>query len=650
MIRPYWFLFITILSRSGIAASPEQAEDTLRQAVACTDRYAWGDALPLFVQAEQERTEAGDAAEAAFARVGRIRASVKELSAERIYDALSKEIKRAPWGSDSLLRLGALFLKADAEADVDAIGVRPFDADQRRRDWQEILVLSQKLGDRHIEARAKGELGLVKVLGGDPVGSDEIGAALWQAKDVGDVRNEFRFRTAIARLYLMVGRSHDALGHLERAVDLAESEQALSYFPAWFEEAVALLDERRLADALPFVEHCVAQAQITGSPANAAQSLYLQARVGLENGRRFEAVDFLKHALDLASEAGYYRLISIVSLELSRIYRAQGELWKAVDNSEAGLRASREVGDPTDVFMQIHNEATLQADQGRFTQADHLYGGAVRALNLLLAKFTSAYARAYFVSRMSDLYSDYFSLALLKLKDPSKAFAILEQARGRSISDSLRGRWTDPAGETDAAIRSPFEQALTRLQLRFWYKEQPKEFRKTLSEVFDLGQRLGPSRESGRHSIEAQTFPPIPLAEVQKSLYPEEVILEYVLREPSSICLAISRTGVHGVPLAPRHVIEEAVARYRREILQGSRGAETARALYDLLLAPITGLDKRPRITIVPDGLLHLLPFESIIAPSGKMFIETHLIDYSPSATVTWLLRKIPARRVSRWR
>jgi CHAT domain-containing protein len=45
-----------------------------------------------------------------------------------------------------------------------------------------------------------------------------------------------------------------------------------------------------------------------------------------------------------------------------------------------------------------------------------------------------------------------------------------------------------------------------------------------------------------------------------------------------------------------------------------------------------------------------LLPFESIIAPSGKMFIETHLIDYSPSSTVTWLLRKIPARRVSRWR
>ncbi|MBM3790945.1 MAG: CHAT domain-containing protein, partial [Acidobacteria bacterium] len=550
----------------------------------------------------------------------------------------------------SPMRLKALLLKADVESDIDAISVRPFNADRRRRDWQEILDISQKLGDRSVEARARGELGLVKVLGGDPIGSDEIGTALWQAKDAGDVRNELRFRTAIARLYLMVGRSHDALGHLERAVELAEREQALSYFPASFEKAIAFLDEQRLEDALPLVEHCAAQARIAGTPANTAQVLYLRARVSLEGDRRAESVDLLKQALDLASDAGYQRLISLASLELSRIYRKQGELWKAVDISEVGLRASREVGDSTEVISQIQNQGILQADQGRFVQADHLYGGAVRALNALLAKFTSAYARAYFVSRMSDLYSDYFSLALLKLKDPPKAFAILEQARGRSISDSLRGRWTDPDGEADGAVRSPFEKELTRVQLQLWYKEEPQKLRKTLSHIFDLGQRLGPSRETGRHSIEAQTFPPVPLAEVQKALYPEEVILEYVLREPASTCLAISRAGVQGVPLAPRHAIEEAVARYREEILQGSRAPASAQALYNLLPAPIPGLDKRPRITIVPDGLLHLLPFEAILAPSGKMLIETHLVDYSPSATVTWLLRKIPARRATRWR
>lgn len=118
----------------------------------------------------------------------------------------------------------------------------------------------------------RGELGLAKVLEGEPIGSEEIGSALWHAKDSGDVSNELRFRTAIARLYLMVGRNHDALGHLERAVELAEREQALAYFPAYFEEAVAFLDDHRLQDALPLVDHCAAQARISGTSANNAQA------------------------------------------------------------------------------------------------------------------------------------------------------------------------------------------------------------------------------------------------------------------------------------------------------------------------------------------------------------------------------------------
>src|SRR5262245_45607665 len=104
MIRSNCFLFISLIASSTIQVSAGQMDDALAQAVACADRYAWGDALPLFVQAEQERLEAGDKAGAAFARVGRIRASVKEQPTERVYDALNREIKRAPWKSDSSMR------------------------------------------------------------------------------------------------------------------------------------------------------------------------------------------------------------------------------------------------------------------------------------------------------------------------------------------------------------------------------------------------------------------------------------------------------------------------------------------------------------------------------------------------------------------
>jgi CHAT domain-containing protein len=653
MKRTYWFLLFTLVGGFGIASPLETAEGTLRQAEFFADRYAWGQALPLFVQAEKQFLEAANAIGATYARLGRIRASVKEHTPQQIYDALDKEIGRSPLRNDSFFCLRALFLKADTETDIDSLSVGTFNADQRRRDWQEILALSQKLNDQHLENRAQGELGLLNIQEGDQLGFDAVTEIIWQANETGDVMNELHFRTAVAALYRSAGRIHDALGHLDRSVELADRDRSLSFFPAYYEKALTLFADHRLQEALPLVERCAAQAHITGSVVNNAQALYLKGKVHREDNRLSESVDLLKQALDLASEVGFHRLISMASLELSQIYRTRSELRKALDYAELGLQSSLKAGDPMEAIIHMHNKGTIRAEQGHLAEADCLYGDALGALNVLLAKLTNTSARAFMVSKMSDLFSDYFSFSLFKLKDPGKAFIILEQARGRSVSDSLRGRWIESTSAHEKTDQNPsgiFEKSLARLQAQLWHKKQPQEFRRILSDIFDLEQNLGLKHESSQHNIEVQTFPPVPLAEVQKALYPDEVILEYVLREPSSTCLAISRGGVQGIVLPPRHVIEESIAGYREEILQGWQGSQIARSLYDLLLAPIAGLDQKQRITIIPDGLLHLLPFEAILTPAGGFLINSYMIDCSPAATVTMLLRQRPAKRKGRCR
>lgn len=641
------FLFVSTIC-SKTAWSLETATDMLGQADLFADRYQWGKALPLYQEAEKQLSETGDVIGATFARLGRIRSSAGGLPVQRMYEALDRELGRLPERDNQRLRLRALFLKADVGSDIDAFSAGVFNADQRRRDWQEILSLSQKLGDKHLEGRAKGELGILKVLDGDPIGSDEVSEVLWRATETGDFTNELRFRTAIAVLYNSAGRVHDARGHLDRAVELAMREQAVSYFPAYFEKALILIESHKLQEAMPLIEHCIAQARLTDSPANNAQAQYLQGRVYLESGRFTESIEPLKHALTLASEIGYHRLISMASLELSRIYRKRDELWKALDCAETGIRSSLKTGDPMEAILHIQNKAAVKADQGRFIEADRLYSEALQALNVLLGKFTSAHSRAFLVARMSDLYTDYFSLALLKLKDPAKAFMVLEQARGRSISDSLQGRWIDAASTEAKSDQNPneiFEKSLAHLQRQLWQRKDPQEFKRIQNEIFDLEQHLGSSRKAGRHNIEAQTFRSISLADFQKTLYQEEIVLQYILREPASMCLAISRGGVQGIELAPRSVIENAVKAYREEILQNRQGGQIARSLYSLLLAPIPGFEKKMRITIIPDGLLHLLPFEAIITPSGRILLDSHLIDYSPSSTVMSLLRKLAENR-----
>lgn len=646
-------MIFTVVTWSRTGWSLVTTAELLRQADFFADRYQWEKALPFYKEAEKRLLETGDIDRAELARLGSIRASIKEYSPQQIYDSLKKEISHSPGRSNPTIRLRALFLRADVESDIDAVSAFAFSASQRRRDWEEILSLSQKLGDKHLENRAQGELGLLKVLDGDSLGSNEISDVLWSAVETGDGINELRFRTAIASLYNSAGKAHDALGHLDRAIDLAEREQALFYSPAYFEKAIILIASNRLQDAIPLVEHCITQARLTGSPANNAQALYLQGHIHYENGQLPESIDQLKRALSLATEIGYHRLISKIALDLSKIHRTRGEYWKALDCAEVGFQSSLKTGDPIETIIHIQNKASIRTDQGRIMEADRLYNEALLTLNGLLGKFTSAHARAFLVAKMSRLYTDYFSFSLHRLNDPAKAFMILEQARGRSISDSLRGRRIDSPLAEGAKSQNPFEKyerSLTHLQAELWTRKDPQEQHRIQIEIFDLEQHLGTSREAGRHNIESLIFSPIPLAEVQKSLYPAEVILEYVLGEPSSTCLAISRSSVQSITLAPRHVIEEAISTYRKDILQNGKGTQFARKLYDLLLGPVTDLNRKLRITIIPDGLLHLLPFEAIPSPSGRLFLESHMIDYSPSATITYILRKSPVIRTGKRR
>ncbi len=514
----------------------ETATEELRQADFLAERYQWGKALPLYKEAEKQLLVAGDINQAWLARLGGIRASVKERYPQKMYDALKKEIGNFPGRKDQEIYLRALIIIANVESDVDALCAGTFSASQRRREWQEILALSQKLGDSHLETRALGEIGLLKALDGESIGSDEVFAVLWRTVENGDVMNELRFRTAIANLYNSAGRNNEALGHLDRAIELAKREQALSYFPAFFEKAIILLTSNRLQEALPFVAHCVNQARITGAAANNAQALYLQGSIYCRNGRLGESIILLKQALNLATEIGYHRLISRISLELSQIYRTHDELWKALDYADVGLQSSLKIGDPTEAILHLQNKAAIRVDQDRFIEADHLYSEALQSLNGQLRKFTSPHARAFMVAAMSSLYTDYFSLCLHKFNDPAKAFMILEQVRGRGLSDSLRGRRTESTwagGENSENPSEKYENLLSRLQAKLWVKNDPQEYRRIQREIFDLEQHLGSSREVGRHNIEAQIFSPIPLSEVHKSLYPAEVILEYVLREPS---------------------------------------------------------------------------------------------------------------------
>src|SRR5262249_15149457 len=117
--------------------------------------------------------------------------------------------------------------------------------------------------------------------------------------------------------------------------------------------------------------------------------------------------------------------------------------------------------------------------------------------------------------------------------------------------------------------------------------------------------------------------------------------LEYVVGERRTLVFLVRRNGP-GVSVRAR-TIPISLQRLAKQV-EGFSGAlaardrlyaAPARALGRLLLGPFRSeLQGVRTVCIVPDGPLWHLPFESLVMPDGRFFIERTAVFYAPSITV----------------
>src|SRR5439155_18349034 len=105
----------------------------------------------------------------------------------------------------------------------------------------------------------------------------------------------------------------------------------------------------------------------------------------------------------------------------------------------------------------------------------------------------------------------------------------------------------------------------------------------------------------------------------------------------------VRRDGLSVIRLAPKTEIESAVRRFV-EAISAPEGNHAApgRALAGLLLPEAVSTR---RLIVVPHGILHYLPFETLPDRDGRFLLENHVISYAPSASTLALLRARAAHK-----
>jgi CHAT domain-containing protein len=130
------------------------------------------------------------------------------------------------------------------------------------------------------------------------------------------------------------------------------------------------------------------------------------------------------------------------------------------------------------------------------------------------------------------------------------------------------------------------------------------------------------------------------MEQIQQATAPSAALLEYVIADPTSYCLMISRGGSRIVRLGSKAQIEALVAAYLAAVKAKLPAISEARNLYDALLRPIPEIAQKDNLTIVRDGQLNLVPFDALRDVSGQYVVETRTVLYSPSASSFYLLTK----------
>ena len=609
--------------------SQRSAPDLLDHALYLAELYNWADAGPEFSQAEKIFVAAGDQRNALYARWGRLRSTVEQGNLPAISTQLAAELDRNPLLlNDRQLRMFCLIVKGDVDSELNSNAMR--------RDWEQVQALARELGNTKWQYRSLAQLGLVAFYEGDlATARKNVGSALAAATAAGDAAAQVRYLTALGNGLVASKLYEQALPYLDKALQIANATPDAGYpFVTYEQRLDALIGLKQFDAAQALAADILKHARELHRPAHEGQVLIQTAHLALARGQYTAALSDLEQSLPLSKAAGLVRQLAEAQSLLADIYQQRGDLPKAEHFAALAAASTQSCGDIWSVPERLQALAEIEIRQGAYSEADRNYDRAAAFVDSTIGNLSGVLDKTALIKASSELYSQHFCLVAQHFNNPAKAFSIIEQVRGRIMTDLLM------AGSVTPAEARRQERTISQLQLKLMTARSTAEVRSIRDQIFMAEQSRWITPDVS--ILKARAHMSTGLDRVERSLSPSALILEYVVAEPQSYCLVISHGGSHIVSLAGRERIDALVAAYLKAVKTKQSAREEGRQLYDVLLRPITQAAKEETLVIIPDGPLHLVPFEGFVDESGRYLVEAHTVIYEPSATSFYLLAQNP--------
>jgi CHAT domain-containing protein len=509
---------------------------------------------------------------------------------------------------------------------------------------QESYELALKTSDK------RNQLDISILLANNLMLENQYGDALKYANDGLVLAKQTNSTTLLSTLYDIIGRIYMSLNEFEQSV-------------LHFNKAIEISREIGAEDQAARLEITIASIALKQGDAENADFilskvnkevlserikillLAKQAEVFIELDDFKSANDFINEALNLASG----ELVVVRPLIYKQILRLPDKL--VSQNEKLGyarkiLASSKDNG----VFEIMKAEMKL-AELFEPINADSAFFYAYKSLEKLENRRLSTFSSTLKNSLNANWQHFYYQLADWEIRhnsDNSKAFTLFERAKSRALFDQIYGRrfFSFLDAENPSSIKL---LALQKKIDRFYLEQNEATIRRENDQAIQVAaleleyQSLQDEVIQKHPEIQKIVYPNVAtLKETQALLDNKTAIISYGISHNQLYIYLVKNNDILFIPLKADYddigaKLSLDIESFRNAIIsqfESERLQAASNILTNILFTPIEDkLSDIEHLIIIPDGPLHLLPFEALRI-NDEYLIERFAIKYIPSVSV----------------
>ena len=298
-------------------------------------------------------------------------------------------------------------------------------------------------------------------------------------------------------------------------------------------------------------------------------------------------------------------------------------------------------------WMALFDRGRIAEQQNQPELAERLYQQAAVAIERQRMSINSEANKIGFVGNKQSVYARLVATQFSLGRFP-QAFESMERGKSRALVDMLASRPSHALVAPNQVNAALVTQVLERM------READLDSRR--QEVRSIQAALQPASSPSSRALASElpgalaslvTVSQLDVKEAQALLGADEAMIVYFGEGKTLFATLLQPGSVHGVEIDASQ-LDDRIRRLRNDLQQSQPSAlAQLQALHQLLIAPLVPHIKASRLSIVPHGALHYLPFAALNDGSRDL-IDLYNLRTLPSVSVLKYLRPSTSKSIER--